>query len=179
MYVVISSIRKTGCCGAPVLPNFRNSAEAVRAWPDNEEQRLFEERKRLVLEQRMKEARPKVFLLNPSRSPRSASSWGKWQSSLTKPRAMTSGRTVSLNGTGTGLPAQGWLSGQHAYPEKHGCRMVGEQGRHPHRNQHGVMNIRCRHRIPSPEAVGFVNQYARRFTGDKSKGLLEEGARLI
>lgn len=92
---------------------------------------------------------------------------------------MTSGRTVSLNGTGTGLPAQGWLSGQHAYPEKYGCRMVGEQGRHPHRNQHGVMNIRCRHRIPSPEAVGFVNQYARRFTGDKSKGLLEEGARLI
>ena len=63
MYVVISSIRKTGCCGAPVLPNFRNSAEAARAWPDNEEQRLFEERKPLVLEQRMQEARPKVFFV--------------------------------------------------------------------------------------------------------------------
>ena len=34
----------------------------MRAWPDNEEQRLFEERKRLVLEQRMKEATQGVFV---------------------------------------------------------------------------------------------------------------------
>ena len=57
---VIPAIRKTGAYGVPALPNFRNPAEAARAWADKEEQRLLEERKRLALEQRMEEVRPKV-----------------------------------------------------------------------------------------------------------------------
>ena len=57
---VIPSIRKTGSYGVPALPNFRNPAEAARAWADKEEQRLLEERKRLALELRMEEVRPKV-----------------------------------------------------------------------------------------------------------------------
>ena len=57
---VIPSIRKTGSYGIPVLPNFRNPAEAARAWADKEEQRFLEEQKRLALEQKMEEVRPKV-----------------------------------------------------------------------------------------------------------------------
>lgn len=57
---VIPSIRRTGGYGVPALPNFRNPAEAARAWADKEEQRLLEERKRLALERRMEEVRPKV-----------------------------------------------------------------------------------------------------------------------
>lgn len=60
VHKVIPSIRKTGCYGTPALPNFRNPAEAARAWADKEEQRLLEEQKRLALEQRMEEVRPKV-----------------------------------------------------------------------------------------------------------------------
>ena len=56
----IPSIRRTGGYGAPALPNFRNPAEAARAWADKEEQRLLEEQKRLALEQKMEEVRPKV-----------------------------------------------------------------------------------------------------------------------
>ena len=57
---VLPSIRRTGGYGAPALPNFRNPAEAARAWADKEEQRLLEEQKRLALEQKMEEVRPKV-----------------------------------------------------------------------------------------------------------------------
>ena len=57
---VLPSIRRTGGYGAPALPNFRNPAEAARAWADKEEQRLLEEQKRLALEQRMEEVKPKV-----------------------------------------------------------------------------------------------------------------------
>ena len=57
---VIPSIRRTGGYGVPALPNFRNPAEAARAWADKEEQRLLEEQKRLALERRMEEVRPKV-----------------------------------------------------------------------------------------------------------------------
>ena len=60
VHEVIPSIRRTGGYGAPALPNFRNPAEAARAWADKEEQRLLEEQKRLALEQRMDEVRPKV-----------------------------------------------------------------------------------------------------------------------
>ena len=56
----IPSIRRTGGYGALALPNFRNPAEAARAWADKEEQRLLEEQKRLALEQRMEEVKPKV-----------------------------------------------------------------------------------------------------------------------
>ena len=57
---VIPSIRRTGGYGVPALPHFRNPAEAARAWADKEEQRLLEEQKRLALERRMEEVRPKV-----------------------------------------------------------------------------------------------------------------------
>lgn len=60
VHEVIPSIRRTGGYGAPALPNFRNPAEAARAWADKEEQRLLEEQKRLALEQRMEEVKPKV-----------------------------------------------------------------------------------------------------------------------
>lgn len=60
VHEVIPSIRRTGGYGALALPNFRNPAEAARAWADKEEQRLLEEQKRLALEQRMEEVRPKV-----------------------------------------------------------------------------------------------------------------------
>ena len=60
VHEVIPSIRRTGGYGAPALPNFRNPAEAARAWADKEEQRLLEEQKRLALEQKMEEVRPKV-----------------------------------------------------------------------------------------------------------------------
>ena len=60
VHEVIPSIRKTGSYGIPALPNFRNPAEAARAWTDKEEQRLLEEQKRLALERRMEEVRPKV-----------------------------------------------------------------------------------------------------------------------
>ncbi len=43
VHEVIPSIRRTGGYGAPALPNFRNPAEAARAWADKEEQRLLEE----------------------------------------------------------------------------------------------------------------------------------------
>ena len=51
VHEVIPSIRRTGGYGALSLPNFRNPAEAARAWADKEEQRLLEEQKRLALEQ--------------------------------------------------------------------------------------------------------------------------------
>ena len=60
VHEVIPPIRRTGGYGAPALPNFRNPAEAARAWADKEEQRLLEEQKRLALEQRMEEVKPKV-----------------------------------------------------------------------------------------------------------------------
>ena len=60
VHEVIPSIRRTGGYGALALPNFRNPAEAARAWADKEEQRLLEEQKRLALEQKMEEVRPKV-----------------------------------------------------------------------------------------------------------------------
>jgi len=60
VHEVIPSIRRTGGYGALALPNFRNPAEAARAWADKEEQRLLEEQKRLALEQRMEEVKPKV-----------------------------------------------------------------------------------------------------------------------
>lgn len=60
VHEVIPSIRRTGVYGALALPNFRNPAEAARAWADKEEQRLLEEQKRLALEQKMEEVRPKV-----------------------------------------------------------------------------------------------------------------------
>ena len=60
VHEVIPSIRRTGGYGAPALPNFRNPAEAARAWADKEEQRLLEEQKRLALEQKMEEVKPKV-----------------------------------------------------------------------------------------------------------------------
>lgn len=60
VHEVIPSIRRTGGYGTPALPNFRNPAEAARAWADKEEQRLLEEQKRLALEQRMEEVKPKV-----------------------------------------------------------------------------------------------------------------------
>lgn len=44
----------------PALPNFRNPAEAARAWADKEEQRAVEEQRRLALEQRVEEMKPKV-----------------------------------------------------------------------------------------------------------------------
>ena len=58
VHEVIPSIRRTGGYGALALPNFRNPAEAARAWADKEEQRLLEEQKRLALEQKMEEVRP-------------------------------------------------------------------------------------------------------------------------
>ena len=60
VHEVIPSIRRTGGYGALALPNFRNPAEAARAWADKEEQRLLEEQKRLALEQKIEEVRPKV-----------------------------------------------------------------------------------------------------------------------
>ena len=60
VHEVIPSIRRTGGYGALALPNFRKPAEAARAWADKEEQRLLEEQKRLALEQKMEEVRPKV-----------------------------------------------------------------------------------------------------------------------
>ena len=119
VHEVIPSIRRTGGYGALALPNFRNPAEAARAWADKEEQRLLEEQKRLALEQKMEEVRRSSP--SPSRSPRPASSWGKWRSSSSRPRATTLGRTAFSSGSGTGatctrmvprptcLPREAWM----------------------------------------------------------------------
>ena len=65
VHEVIPSIRRTGGYGALALPNFRNPAEAARAWADKEEQRLLEEQKRLALEQRMEEVKPNLIICVP------------------------------------------------------------------------------------------------------------------
>lgn len=57
---VLPALRRRGFYGLPALPDFSDPVAAARAWADKEEQRLLEEQKRLALEQRMEEVRPKV-----------------------------------------------------------------------------------------------------------------------
>ena len=183
VHEVIPSIRRTGGYGAPALPNFRNPAEAARAWADKEEQRLLEEQKRLALEQKMEEVKPKVVFAESIEVAKTSILVGE----MAKLIKQATGYDIGQNRFFEWLRSRGYLHkdgsrDQHAYPEKHGCRMDGDQGGHPHRKQWGkphhphaenhgqganllhqpvqenggVMIIRCRHRIPSPEAVGFL-----------------------
>lgn len=57
---VLPALRRRGFYGVPALPDFSDPVAAARAWADKEEQRLLQEQKRLALEQRMEEVRPKV-----------------------------------------------------------------------------------------------------------------------